>query len=103
MNGNEMLKKLVEVLLEDGADGFYVTGSTGECFLLSEEERIKITATVAETVNGRVPIVTHVGMIGAAQAAKPPQSPAFRLSITISSWKSWFVTIRRSPMRQPFR
>ena len=22
---------------------------------------------------------------------------------TISSWKSWFVTIRRSPMRQPFR
>lgn len=31
----EMLKKLVEVLLEDGADGFYVTGSTGECFLLS--------------------------------------------------------------------
>ena len=25
----EMLKKLVEVLLEDGADGFYVTGSTG--------------------------------------------------------------------------
>ena len=24
----------------------------------------------AETVNGRVPIVTHVGMIGAAQAAK---------------------------------
>ena len=66
----EMLKKLVEVLLEDGADGFYVTGSTGECFLLSEEERIKITATVAESVNGRVPIVTHVGMIGAAQAAK---------------------------------
>ena len=58
----EMLKKLVEVLLEDGADGFYVTGSTGECFLLSEEERIKITATVAETVNGRVPIVTHVLM-----------------------------------------
>ena len=48
MNGHEMLKKLVEVLLEDGADGFYVTGSTGECFLLSEEERIKITATVGK-------------------------------------------------------
>ena len=75
----EMLKKLVEVLLEDGADGFYVTGSTGECFLLSEEERIKITATVAETVNGRVPIVTHVGMIRKGRSHRSLQRSAFLL------------------------
>ena len=64
------LRKLVRVLLEEGADGFYVTGSTGECFLLTDEERIQIVAVVAEEVNGRVPVVAHVGKIGAAQAAK---------------------------------
>ncbi len=64
------LRKLVNVLLEEGADGFYVTGSTGECFLLTDEERIRIVAAVTEEVNGRVPVVAHVGKIGAAQAAK---------------------------------
>ena len=33
----EELKKLVSLVLEEGADGFYVTGSTGDCFLLTEE------------------------------------------------------------------
>ncbi len=64
------LRKLVRVLLEEGADGFYVTGSTGECFLLTDEERIRIVAAVAEEVNGRVPVIAHVGKIGAAQAAR---------------------------------
>ena len=65
----EELKKLVQVLLADGADGFYVTGSTGECFLLSDRERIKIAETVIDEVSGRVPVVIHVGKIGADQAA----------------------------------
>lgn len=55
------LKKLVRLLLEEGADGFYVTGSTGECFLLTDEERIRITAAVAEAAEGRVPVIAHVG------------------------------------------
>lgn len=65
----EELKKLVRLLLEEGADGFYVTGSTGECFLLTDEERIRITSVVAETVEGKVPVIAHVGKIGAKQAA----------------------------------
>lgn len=64
----DALEKLVQQLLNDGADGFYVTGSTGECFLLSDDERIKITAKVTESVNGRVPVIAHIGKIGAKQA-----------------------------------
>ncbi len=63
------LKRLVELLLEEGADGFYVTGSTGECFLLTDAERTLVTAAVAEAANGRVPVIAHIGKIGAAQAA----------------------------------
>ena len=62
------LRKLVKTLLGEGADGFYVTGSTGQCFLLEDEERIRIVAEVAETVGGRVPVIAHVGKIGTAQA-----------------------------------
>lgn len=64
------LKKLVKRLLEEGADGFYVTGSTGECFLLEDEERIRITETVVNACEGRVPVIVHVGKIGAVQATK---------------------------------
>ena len=55
------LKKLTQLLLEEGADGFYVTGSTGECFLLTDEERTRVVAAVAETVNGKVPVIAHIG------------------------------------------
>ena len=68
------LKRLVELLLEEGADGFYVTGSTGECFLLTDEERTRVVAAVAEAVNGKVPVIAHVGKIGAAQAAQDRKS-----------------------------
>lgn len=63
------LRKLVRALLADGADGFYVCGSTGECFLLKDEERKAIVETVTEEVNGRVPVIAHVGAIWADQAA----------------------------------
>lgn len=56
-------KNLVNWLLEQGVNGFYLTGSTGEGFLLSIEERKKVVETVLETVNGRVPVIVHIGAI----------------------------------------
>lgn len=64
------IRKLVKTLLQEGADGFYVTGSTGECFLLEEEERIRIVAEVAEAAEGKAPVIAHVGKIGSAQASR---------------------------------
>lgn len=63
------LKKLVRTLLEDGAEGFYVCGSTGECFMLRDDERKSIIEAVTQEVNGRVPVIAHVGTIWADQAA----------------------------------
>ena len=36
------LEKLIEWNIEKGVKGFYVTGSTGESFLLSYEERKEV-------------------------------------------------------------
>jgi len=35
----ECTRRMVEFMLEHGADGFYLTGSTGECFTMTVEER----------------------------------------------------------------
>ena len=63
------VKKLVRTLLEDGANGFYICGSTAECFMLKDDERKAVAEAVTEEVNGRVPVIAHVGTIWADQAA----------------------------------
>ncbi len=45
-------------------DGFYLTGSTGECFTMTAEERNLVVDTVIDQVKGRVPVIVHVGDIG---------------------------------------
>lgn len=59
----ERTKKLVNWLIEQGIGGFYLTGSTGEGFLMTPQERKLVVETVIEEVAGRVPVVVHVGAI----------------------------------------
>ena len=35
----ECTERMVDFMLEKGADGFYLTGSTGSCFTMTGEER----------------------------------------------------------------
>lgn len=58
------LEKLIEFNLEKGVSGFYVTGSTGEAFLLSEKERLEVMTAVADIAgDSGVSLVAHVGSI----------------------------------------
>ena len=58
------LRNIVEYLIEAGLDGFYVSGSTGEAFLLTVDERKKILETVVDQNRGRKNIIAHTGSIG---------------------------------------
>lgn len=64
------LRALVNRLIKNGAGGFYVCGSTAECFLLSDAERMKVMEVVTEETNGRVPVIAHVGNISTATAVQ---------------------------------
>lgn len=55
---------MVDFLLEQEVEGLYLTGSTGEGFLMTGEERKLVVETVVKRVNGRIPIIVHVGDIG---------------------------------------
>lgn len=62
--------RLVERLLGEGAAGFYVAGSTGECFLLSLEERKRLLEAAAEANRGRGLLIAHVGAIATDHAVE---------------------------------
>lgn len=57
----EPIPSMVERLLHQGIQGFYVCGSTGEGPSLSNDERKQVAAAFVEATQGRVPVVVQVG------------------------------------------
>jgi len=52
---------IVDSLLRDGVSNIFVCGSTGEGLSLTSEERKQTAAAYVEAVNGRIPVIVHVG------------------------------------------
>ena len=62
-NGNlnrPVLEKLLEDLIAQGADGFYVCGATGEGLTISKQLHMDMTRETVKIVAGRVPCIVHV-------------------------------------------
>ncbi len=68
-----VLRELVEYLIDKQVGGFYVCGGTGEGLFMSPEERKLVTETVVDQVNGRVPIIAHIGTMIVADAVQLAQ------------------------------
>ena len=56
-------RQTVEFLLSRGVNGLYLTGSTGEGFLMDHDERKLVVETVIDQVAGRCPVIVHIGDI----------------------------------------
>lgn len=63
-----VLRDLVEYLLGKGADGFYLCGATGQGLFMSVEERKLVAETVLDQVQGRAPVIVHVGCVALCDA-----------------------------------
>lgn len=57
------LEKMLERFIEEGADGFYVLGATGEGVIVSKELHMEMTRETLRIVNHRVPCIVHVARI----------------------------------------
>ena len=64
---HEALKKLVRFVLDSGADGIYAGGSSAECFLMSEEERMAALETVVKAADGAF-VIAKIGTVGSIPA-----------------------------------
>ena len=60
----EGIRKTVNYLVSQNVNGLYIIGSTGETFLMSPEEKKKVIEIIVDEVNGRVPVIAHIGSIG---------------------------------------
>ena len=65
-----VLRRLVDYLIDNDVDGFYVCGTTGEGIYMPIDSRKLIAETVMEQVNNRVPVIVHVGCVAVEDAAE---------------------------------
>jgi N-acetylneuraminate lyase len=63
-----VLEALVDYLIDKRVDGLYIGGTTGEGIFMSAAERQLMAETVLRRVNGRIPVIVHVGAVAAADA-----------------------------------
>ena len=59
----ETFEKIEKYVLDKGADGVYVGGSSAECFSLTQEERKKCLEVAVKAAQGKT-VIAHVGAIG---------------------------------------
>ena len=57
----EAYAEIIEYGLKNGLSGFYVTGTTGEWWLLSVAERKQVMESAVKAVRGRGKVIVHVG------------------------------------------
>lgn len=57
----ESLKRLTKYLADSGLNAVYPSGTNGEGLSLTIEERKKITQTMVEAINGKIPITIQCG------------------------------------------
>lgn len=67
---HEALKVLADHCIDAGLTGLYVGGSTGEGFLLTEEERMEVFRTVGKHLGGKCNLFAHVGAISTDSAIR---------------------------------
>jgi N-acetylneuraminate lyase len=64
----EMIERVVEYHVAKGLTGEYLTGSTGEGYLLSADERERVYRRVVKAAGGRLKVIAHVGCLATRDA-----------------------------------
>ncbi len=66
----ERVEPLVEHLIDQGSNGFFVTGGTGEGAAMRVDERKAMTETTIKAVSGAVPLIFQVGATSTENAVE---------------------------------
>lgn len=63
-------REFIRYLMSMDIGGLYVTGSTGETWMMTAEERMRQVEIVMEEVGDKIPVVVHVGAMSTREAIK---------------------------------
>lgn len=94
---------LVDHLIGAGVDALYITGSTGEGFLMTDEERKLFAETVVDHVAGRIPVIVHIGAIGTKRSIELAEHAKAIGSDAISSVPPFYYPFSDEDIYQYYR
>lgn len=82
----------------NAGNGIFSGGTNGEFFVLNEQEKIAVTTTCVDEVNGRAPVVAHIGEISTRETIRLGKQIA-RLSVdAVSAITPWFVPLKQQEL-----
>ena len=64
----EAMRRITDLIIEDGANALVPVGATGEFPYLLHEERKRVIKIVVDQANGRVPVIAGTGAISTKEA-----------------------------------
>lgn len=64
------LEKITELIISQKLDGLYILGSTGQGFLMNEEQRKSVAEVVSNVNKGRLPIIVQVGSLTTRESTR---------------------------------
>ncbi|PAW34241.1 dihydrodipicolinate synthase family protein [Pantoea vagans] len=82
----------------NAGNGIFCGGTNGEFFVLNEQEKMAVTTTCVDEVNGRAPVVAHIGEISTRETIRLGKQIA-RLGVdAVSAITPWFVPLKQQEL-----
>jgi 4-hydroxy-tetrahydrodipicolinate synthase len=64
----EAYRRIIDIIIEDGADALVPVGATGEFLYLLHEERKRVIDITVDQANGRIPVIAGTGALSTMEA-----------------------------------
>ncbi|WP_312123334.1 dihydrodipicolinate synthase family protein [Pantoea vagans] len=82
----------------NAGNGIFCGGTNGEFFVLNEQEKIAVTTTCVDEVDGQAPVVAHIGEISTRETIRLGKQIA-RLGVdAVSAITPWFVPLKQQEL-----
>lgn len=82
----------------DAGNGIFCGGTNGEFFVLNEQEKVAVTETCVDEVNGRAPVVAHIGEISTHETIRLGRRIAKLGVDAVSVITPYFVPLRQEEL-----
>ncbi|WP_315309639.1 dihydrodipicolinate synthase family protein [Pantoea vagans] len=82
----------------NAGNGIFCGGTNGEFFVLNEQEKIAVTTTCVDEVNGRAAVVAHIGEISTRETIRLGKQIAHLGVDAVSAITPWFVPLKQQEL-----
>ncbi|MBB3305727.1 MULTISPECIES: dihydrodipicolinate synthase family protein [unclassified Enterobacter] len=84
-------------------NGIFCGGTNGEFFVLNEQEKLAVTQTCVDEVNGRAPVVAHIGEISTRETIRLGKQVAKLGVDAVSVITPYFVPLKQEELIAHYR